>query len=80
MNRIVVTSKVGGDGVLHLTLPVGAEEAGKEVQITVEAITSKKVMTQEEWEAWIDSTAGSIPDPTFMRHPQGELEERDPFE
>lgn len=80
MNPIVVKSKVGGDGVLHLALPVGAEEANKEVQITVESITPKKAMTQQEWEAWVDSMAGSIPDPTFMRHPQGELEERDSFE
>ena len=80
MDRMVVKSRVGGDGVLHLTLPVGVEEANKEVQITVEPLTPQKAMTQEEWEAWVDATAGSIPDPTFMRHPQGELEERDPFE
>jgi hypothetical protein len=80
MNRMVITSKVGSDGVLHLALPVGAEEANKEVQITVEAMTSKKEMTQEEWEAWVDSTAGSITDPTFIRHPQGEYQERDSFE
>lgn len=80
MNRMVIKSKVGSDGVLHLALPVGMEEANKEVQVTVEALTSKKEMTQEEWEAWVEATAGSITDPTFIRHPQGELEERDPFE
>jgi hypothetical protein len=80
MNRMVVKSKVGSDGVLHLALPVGVEEADKEVQITVEPLNPKKEMTQEEWEAWVDSTAGSITDPTFIRHPQGELEERDSFE
>ena len=79
MNRMVVKSKVGSDGVLHLTLPVGVEEADKEVQITVEPITPKKVMSQEEWEAWVDSMAGSITDPTFERPPQLPLEERDPF-
>ena len=31
MNRMVVKSIVGSDGVLHLALPVGAEEADKEV-------------------------------------------------
>jgi hypothetical protein len=40
MNRMVVTAKVGSDGSLHLHLPVGAEEAGKEVQVTVEPIPS----------------------------------------
>ena len=77
MNRMVVKSRGGSDGVLHLALPVGVEEADKEVLITVELATPKKVMTQEEWEAWVDLTAGSITDPTFIRHPQGEYEERD---
>jgi hypothetical protein len=80
MNRMVVKSKVGSDGVLHLALPLGVEEANKEVLITVDLATPKKEMTQEEWEAWIDATAGSITDPTFIRHPQPELEERDLFE
>jgi hypothetical protein len=78
MNRMVVKSKVGSDGVLHLTLPVGAEEADKEVQITVEPITPKKEMTQAEWEAWVDSMAGSWQG-DFERPPQGELKERDPL-
>lgn len=36
MNRMVVKAKVSNDGNLHLDLPVGEEEAGKEVQVTVE--------------------------------------------
>ena len=67
MNRMVVKSRVGSDGVLHLALPVGPEEADKEVQVTVESITPKKEMSQEEWEAWVEATAGSIPDPTFFQ-------------
>jgi antitoxin FitA len=34
-------------------------------------------MSQAEWEAFIRSTAGSIADPTFVRHPQGEYEQRE---
>jgi hypothetical protein len=34
-------------------------------------------MTQEEWRQFIVSTAGSIADPTFVRHPQGEYERRE---
>lgn len=78
MKRMVVKSRVGGDGVLHLTLPVGAEEANKEVQITVETINPKKAMTQGEWEAWVDAMAGAWQG-DFERPPQGELEERDPL-
>ena len=80
MNRLVVKSKVGSDGVLHLALPLGVEEADKEVQITVDLATPEKEMTPEEWEPWVDATAGSITDPTFIRHPQPKLEERDFFD
>lgn len=34
---------------------------------------------RDEWLRFIEKTAGSIPDPTFVRHPQGEVEERDPL-
>ena len=79
MNRMVVQSRVGSDGVFGiLALPVGLEEADKDVRITVEPITPKKEMTQEEWEAWVDSMAGSWQG-DFERPPQGELEERDPL-
>jgi hypothetical protein len=38
MNRIVVQSKVGNDGVLHLDLDIGQAEADKDVQVTVEPV------------------------------------------
>ena len=38
MNRIVLTTRVGGDGNVQVNLPVGAEEAGTEVQVTVEPL------------------------------------------
>jgi hypothetical protein len=78
MTRIVVTSKVGPDGVLHLTLPLEAADANREVQITVEPVGSP-TMSQEEWRQFILRMGGSIPDPTFRRHEQGEYEVRDPL-
>lgn len=36
-------------------------------------------MDREAWLRFIEETAGSITDPTFMRHPQGEFEEREPL-
>ena len=77
MTPIVLTSKVGPDGMLHLTLPLAA--ADQDVRVTVEPVVPKKEMTPEEWRAFILSTAGSITDPTFERPPQGELEEREPM-
>ena len=70
MNRIVVKSRVGSDGILHLTLPVGVEEADKEVQITIEAV--RQTMTQEEWQAFVLSTAGTWQG-DFERPPQCDL-------
>jgi hypothetical protein len=72
MNRIVLKSTVSGDGVLHLALPVGAEEANREVQVTVEPVPPAP-----EGLGWppgyFDKTFGSITDETFQRPPQGEL-------
>src|SRR5947208_414578 len=38
MDRIVVKTRVGSDGSVHLNLPVGAAEAGIEVRVTVEPL------------------------------------------
>lgn len=77
MTPIVLTSKVGPDGVLRLDLPLVA--ADREVRVTIEPLDPKMKRTAEEWRAFILSTAGSITDPTFERFPQGELEEREPL-
>jgi len=75
MNRIVLKSRIGADGVLHLTIPVSAADANREVQVTIDPI-GPPPMTQEEWRKFILSTAGSITDPTFVRHDQGQYERR----
>lgn len=79
MDRIITQSTVGGDGTL--VVPLGPDLAGRRVQVTVEAapagVKNAADMTQEEWQAFVTATAGSIPDPTFFRHEQGEHQERD---
>ncbi|MFN0016793.1 MAG: hypothetical protein ACKVP0_00960 [Pirellulaceae bacterium] len=67
MSRIIVKSKVGSDGVLQLTLPLGPGEANQEVSVTIESAAAAP-LSQEEWKRRILATAGSIPDPTFIRH------------
>jgi hypothetical protein len=47
------------------------------VQVTIEPAAARRPMTQEEWRKFIESTAGSITDPTFTRHEQGEYERRE---
>ena len=79
MTRMILRSRVDKDGFLTLRVPVGAAEADREILVTLEdaPIVPVRIMTREEWLAFIDRTAGSITDPTFERPPQGELEERD---
>jgi hypothetical protein len=78
MNRMVLHSRVGSDGVLHISVPVGKEEADREVQVTIDPISDgPSSMTQEEWHEFVLKTAGSISDPSFVRHGQGEYERRE---
>jgi hypothetical protein len=49
MDRTIVNAKVGTDGCLHLDLPLGTQEAGKEVRVTVEAVPpAGKMMTASD--------------------------------
>jgi hypothetical protein len=78
MNRMVLHSVVGPDGVLHISVPIGKEYADQKVQVTIDpARGGPASMTQEEWRDFVLSTAGSITDPSFVRHEQGEYEQRE---
>jgi len=76
MNRMVVHSRVSADGILNIALPIGKADADREVQVTVDPVGSSP-MTQEEWRSFVLATAGSISDPSFVRHEQGEYECRE---
>jgi hypothetical protein len=76
MNRIIVKSRIGADGTLHVTVPISAADANREVQVTIDPV-GPPLMTQEEWRSFILATAGSITDPSFVRHEQGEYECRE---
>jgi hypothetical protein len=78
MHRLVVQSRVGSDGVLHIDIPMGKEDADREVQVTIVPVrVGPSPMTQEEWRQFVMETAGSITDPSFVRHEQGEYEQRE---
>jgi hypothetical protein len=78
MNRKVLHSRVGPDGVLHITVPMGKEDADREVRVTIDPVpVGPPPMTQEEWREFVLTTAGSITDPSFVRHEQGEYERRE---
>lgn len=77
MQTIQTRGRVGPDGVLHLAVPVGPGEADREVIVTVQPVAP--MMTAEEWSQFVARTAGSIDDPLFGRHEQGQFEARDEF-
>ena len=70
MNRVVVHSRIGADGILNISLPIGEADADREVLVTVDPV-SELPMTQQEWRDFVLSTAGSVTDPSFVRHEQG---------
>ena len=76
MNRMIVRSHIGTDGMLHLDIPVGATEAGRQVQITIEPGANTKT-PQEYWD-FLDATAGAWQG-DFERPDQGDYEIRDPL-
>ena len=75
MSNIVIESVIGPDGNLHLDVPIGIENANQPVRVVIEA--ARKLLTREEWSAFVRSMAGSITDPTFERPPQLPLEARE---
>ncbi len=76
MNRVVIQSRVGADGILQLNVPIGKAEADREVQVTIDPVGLPR-MTEQEWRDFVSSTAGSITDPSFVRAEQGEYERRE---
>ena len=76
MNRLVLHSRVGTDGVLQLDVPIGVADADREVEVTIEPV-GPSPMTPEEWREFVLSTAGSITDPSFVRPEQGDYERRE---
>jgi hypothetical protein len=78
MNRTIVHSRVGADGVLKLTVPMDALDAGREVQVTIEPADSNVSSTseQEEWRQFIRETGGAWKG-DLERPDQGDYEKRD---
>lgn len=65
---------VGADG--RLAVDLGPDLANARVRVVVETLAPEPTA---EWADFVRPSAGSISDPTFVRHPQGEYEERDPL-
>ena len=75
MSTFRTIGHVGADRKLTVTVPEGFEN--RDVSITVESSAMAPPRTREELAAALDRVIGSIDDPTFIRHPQGDFEQRD---
>jgi hypothetical protein len=72
--------QVDADGTLRFTLELGEEYANKFVCLTVEILqptAEAEAQERAERRRFIEELAGKITDPTFVRHPQGEYEQRE---
>jgi hypothetical protein len=76
-------AKAGRDGVLHLDIPVGAPDAEFEIVVVLQPSLAASAPATPEDLGWpphfFEQTAGSIQDPTFRPHDQGEFEYRPEF-
>ena len=76
MTVLQITSQTDGNGALRLE--VGVPNATVRATLEVEPTESPLADEQrkKEWEEFVHRTAGSIADPKFRRHPQGEFPRR----
>jgi hypothetical protein len=82
MKTVQLQSEVGKDGVLALRIPLGSDEAGHRVRVTVEPI-AKAAGTMDdrgEWHQFIEETYGSCAGLGLERPDQGEFESRESIE
>ena len=72
MHRLVVQSRVGSDGVLHIDIPLGKEDADRDVRVTIDPVeVGPSPLTREEWRRFVMETAGAW---------QGDLNRPEPLE
>jgi hypothetical protein len=80
MKTMQLRSHVGSNGVLELKLDSGVTETDVDVVVIVNAAERGTAISEpqrDEWQKFVHDTAGSISDPSFYRHGQGELQTRD---
>jgi hypothetical protein len=84
MGVIRLTATAGPDGVLRLEVPTGSAGGEFEVQVVVTpkpAAGRPKTPDELGWPpGYFENVIGSIDDPAFRRHPQGEYEKREPLD
>lgn len=77
METIKLKAHIGSDGLLRIDLPTPMRAVDAEVVIIYNA---QRSMTQEAWEAFVDSTYGSLADTPIERPGELPLDVRDEIE
>jgi hypothetical protein len=63
------------NATVRIDVPVSSSLRQFEVVVVWQEVEAE---VERRWpQGWIEATAGSIDDPTFVRHPQGEYEDRE---
>ncbi len=75
-----IKSRVRPDGTVSVQVPPGVAEVDDDVVVIIEPVCRSAQMSVEEWRRRFAATQGSITDPTFRRHDQGDLREPDSLE
>lgn len=72
MKTLRLRSHADANGMLELNVPTGMPDTDLDVTVVVQPARQQ----QAEWDRLVSETAGSISDPSFVRHAQGEFEDR----
>jgi hypothetical protein len=82
MKPIQIQSEVGKDGVLSLRVPIGSEEAGHLVIVTIEPATGSTAINFDrgDWHQFVEENYGSCAGRGLERPDQGEYEIRENIE
>jgi len=75
MQRTIVNSRVGADGVLQVQVPLEAADANRDVRVTIEPADAVPTVS-DDYPSWLRSVAGQWRG-ELERSPQGTLEERE---
>jgi|GEM_PF-2539515 len=78
MNRIEIDASTDKTGSIHIRLPQAP--AHFPVHVVVEWVDAPAEAELAWPHDWVEATAGSIDDPTFVRPPQGTYETREELE
>jgi hypothetical protein len=78
MHTLQFHFRVGADGVLNFTLPLGPGEANSDVLVTIQVADERfQPISPMPWQEFLDETYGSCAELELDRGPQGEYETRE---